>query len=344
MGKYIIKGVFALCLLFSACTQVDVCYDASHPHNIVVDVNYSWSNVTEPSDSMVIIACRPISAWACGYICSPKTANGKYIFNRPEWLADDSNDFSVRCGELMFATFNSNVENLVYLNVNNASAAAMGNVLVENRTCTLEKLPAEYAAYAEGWNELNSYAPYIIPCKGNLVYQKTDIMGVSKAPLTLDFEPKSAMKNVTVAVNVVTGGVQVDKVIGELSGVSYRLNMLKGNCVDGKTAKMLFEMKKSEADTYKADLSLFGVVANENAASYEGDGILQLAIHSTMPNGENKVFTARINLANTLFNIKEQLNCIGGELSIEPAASLVLNENGLSSVGNAGPFDDKWLY
>ena len=344
MRKYIIKGVFALCLLSTACTQVDICDDTLHPHNTVVEVSYSWNKAAAPSDSMVVYACRPINAWATGYMCSPRTANGRYLFNRPDWLADGSNDFSVRCGELLFATFNSNVQELDYVGVDDAAAVAGGYVCVEHKTYALDQLPAKYSSLAKGWSELNAYAPYIVESNEDFLYHKTAVMGVSKAPLALDFEPQSAFKNVTVAVNVVTDGVQVNKIIGELSGVSYSLNVLQAKCSKEKTAKILFEMSNAGADSYEADLSVFGVVANGNTTSYYGDGILQLAIHATMPDGVENVFVARINLANTLFNLRSQLDVIGGELRIEPAVSLHLGADGLSSDSNVGAYSDKWSY
>ena len=338
MIKYIIKGT--LCLLLAGCTSVDFCDDAQHPHSANVYVDYSWENVSVPTDSMVLIAYRPINDWKCVYMCSPLTAEGRYIFNKPEWLPASSEEFVVRTGELIFATFNYSKDAFKYNYVENCKAASFTSMSVEQKTCTLNELP-EYLT--KGWKEYNKYAPYIVG-DGNLVYRKVGLVGVPEDSYSLEMAPVSLMKNVTVSVDIVNSGVEIEKVVGELSGVCYGFNLVKGTCNTKKTAKMLFEMKKEESDAtvYSANLQAMNLVANKSRNSYKGDGILQLAIHTLLPDGGKKVYMARVNLMNTLFNVSEQLSGIGGDCAIKPSMALTVYEDRITAQQDASMYVDNW--
>lgn len=335
MIKYIIKGT--LCLLLAGCTSVDFCDDAQHPHSANVSVDYSWENVSVPTDSMVLIAYRPINDWKCAYMCSPLTAEGRYIFNKPEWLPADSEEFAVRTGELLFVTFNYSKDAFKYNNVENGKVAYMS---VEQNTCALDKLPGNLT---KGWNEYNKYAPYITGDE-SLVYSRIGLVGVPEDSYSLEIAPISLMKNVTVSVDIVNSGVEIEKVVGELSGICYSFNLVKGTCNTKKTAKMLFEMKKtsSDATVYSADLQAMNVVANKSRNSYKGDGILQLAIHTLLPDGGKKVYMARINLINTLYNAGIQLSGIGGNCTISPIIALTVDKDNLTAPQNASMYVDNW--
>ena len=338
MIKNVIRGT--LCLLLAGCTSVDFCDDAIHPHNANVYVDYSWENTAVPADSMVLIAYRPINDWKCAYMCSPLTAEGRYIFNKPEWLPASSEEFAVRTGELIFATFNYSKDAFKYYNVENCKAASFTSMSVEQKTCTLNGLP-EYLT--KGWNEYNKYAPYIIG-DGNLVYRKVGLVGVPEDSYSLEMAPVSLMKNVKVDVDIASSGVEIEKVVGELSGICYGFNLVKGTFNTKKTAKMLFEMKRDagSATTYSANIQAMNVVANKSRTSYKGEGILQLAIHTLLPDGTKKVYVARVNLMNTLFNVSEQLSGIGGDCTIKPSMALTVYEDRITAQQDASMYVDNW--
>ena len=222
MKIYTIKVIVALSVLFTACTRVDVCEDALHPHKASVSVNYSWDKVATPLDSMVLISYRPVEDWKCAYMCSPVTAEGRYIFNRPEWLSSDSDELSVRCGELLFITFNYDKNPFSYHNIESAEAVSKNEVGVSQKTYSLDNHPEEYA---RDWKNLNDYAPYVLQSE-DIVYQKIGPIGVPSDKFALNFEPRSIMKDISVAVEIINDGVEIEKVVGELSGICYSFNCI----------------------------------------------------------------------------------------------------------------------
>ena len=78
--------VMMVMFLLSACTEVDTCYEADHPHRTSVKFDFDWSGVypnTKP-DSMFVLANREINHWKCALAVSTTTLKGQYIFNAPE--------------------------------------------------------------------------------------------------------------------------------------------------------------------------------------------------------------------------------------------------------------------
>ncbi len=72
-------------LLAHACTEVELCEEATHPHSAHVVFDYTWNDAyTQVPDSMVIAAVRVMNLWKCGIICNHLTDSGRYIINVPE--------------------------------------------------------------------------------------------------------------------------------------------------------------------------------------------------------------------------------------------------------------------
>jgi hypothetical protein len=102
-------------------------------------------------------------------------------------------------------------------------------------------------------------------------------------------------------------------------------------------------MKKAEGDIYSAEFSAMSIVPNKKNNLYSGDGILQLQLHTIMPDGAKKTFTARVNLINTLFAVKEELESLGGSCAIKPLVALKVEKSGISAQDVSSPYVDKWL-
>lgn len=80
----LIITVLILIAAITACTEVDLCDDAEHPHRAHVIFKYQWNDDdTRLPDSMVIAAVRIMNLWKCGIICDHRTDSGRYIVNAP---------------------------------------------------------------------------------------------------------------------------------------------------------------------------------------------------------------------------------------------------------------------
>ncbi|MBQ8158669.1 MAG: hypothetical protein IJ081_06585 [Prevotella sp.] len=80
----LIITVLILIAAITACTEVDLCEEAEHPHRAHVIFKYQWNDDdTRLPDSMVIAAVRIMNLWKCGIICNHRTDSGRYIVNAP---------------------------------------------------------------------------------------------------------------------------------------------------------------------------------------------------------------------------------------------------------------------
>ena len=83
----LIIAVLILIAAITACTEVDLCDDAEHPHRAHVIFNYNWNpGDTRLPDSMVIAAVRIVNLWKCGIIYNHRTDSGRYIVNAPQTI------------------------------------------------------------------------------------------------------------------------------------------------------------------------------------------------------------------------------------------------------------------
>lgn len=79
-----------------ACTEVDLCEEAEHPHRAHTMFHFDWQGYTDRPDSMLIASIRVLNLWKCGIIFSTKAGDpnyGRYVYNppeiQPEWAYDE---------------------------------------------------------------------------------------------------------------------------------------------------------------------------------------------------------------------------------------------------------------
>lgn len=71
-----------LCLM-PACTDVDLCNDAEHPHTTPVSFDYDWSQSVQKTDSMYVIAYRVIKNKLYSMAVNSDNHQGHFIFGAP---------------------------------------------------------------------------------------------------------------------------------------------------------------------------------------------------------------------------------------------------------------------
>ncbi len=94
MRKFMMTYLTVMLLVVAICTscnttEVEICYDETHPHLALVDLQYSWDEEflkkNDTPDSMLVICHRVVNTWFCGYHSSTLSSDnkGEYIFNKP---------------------------------------------------------------------------------------------------------------------------------------------------------------------------------------------------------------------------------------------------------------------
>lgn len=342
-------------MLIASCnTEVELCNDEVHPHLAKVEVVYDWSEAGENfqrPDSMCVIAYRIIRSWGCAYqttsydaaTIKEKGSNKGYYLadskpqnyddwaaNSPEYgpgstTAEPGDAFLVKDGEYKFLTFafmnESPLYKYNYTTFNSMfSALKNKNLSVEYKTYSLDKLKDGIKAkYGKEWYDFNPYSQYVYDDATPVYYYYTDELqniAAANATNSVVLRPAPLTQDIIFNFGISTIGVDSVKVLAEVSGIPYKMNLMTGKLSTSKTYKMLFPVENKsttvEGDTkqfaYTGKASVLGLVSGYDPASKTGAGILQLAVYAYTHNAAGevkcKLYNVGTNLYNTIVNYK----------------------------------------
>lgn len=331
-----------------SCTEVDFCDVGVHPHVAKVDVEYNWENVSEPTDSMVVIAYRVVNQWTCGYMSTPYTSGntGRYIFNMldtVEVAANGTAPLWVKCGDLRFLTYSYDKDNSAfrYSNYVKPLAITYNDLSVIYKPFDLGN--ALQGELATEWKEINDYTKYVPYNPEQVYYNYTKIKKISVKDNIVEFAPKSILKNYEFSFNISAQDVNITRIVAEVSGIPSSFKFAKEITSDSQTYKTLFPVEK-EGSQYKANISVLGINVNKNPYVVKGNGILQLAIHTTSANGVSKVYNVMMNLYNTLYAqiAAERGGADPKNVKLDIAAPIVVTSSGVELPADDSALD-KWV-
>jgi hypothetical protein len=191
--------------------------------------------------------------------------------------------------------------------------------------------------YNKDWiEEFNDYARYIAtdikPIYRAINYhdeasQEYTVSVHANEEIEVDLYPQKVTQDIAISFPIYTDEeVMVDSIIAEISGIPRKMMVYTGVIVADTTYKMLFPVKIDQANTKKValeveengkvvkrtfvqtecmgDISVIGLIANQNPNHRTGAGILVLCIYSKTINEIGEVKTkaqyAKINLYNTI--------------------------------------------
>lgn len=320
-----------LCMMFGACTEVDLCYYDEHPHTAEVDIVYNWQNAPQPADSMVVMAYRVANEWTCGYMTTSDGGSGHYLFNQLDTVkvaTDGSAPLWTKCGELRFLTYSYSPTGVfVYSKLDDQTAILKNNVYVTYKEYALNS--AINSGLSEGWNELNTYAKYVPHApEENVYYEYTSPQNIVPGVVnTVDFTPKGILQNIDFNFDITAADVTIDKIVAEFAGVTKVFNLTRGKTGGSATCKTLFPVEKS-AKGYTGKIYVTGLDTNGKASGYSGVGILQLAIHATS-NGNTVVHNLQMNMYNKLQEYAVMNKVRQEHVVLDIAAPIVVTSSGV---------------
>lgn len=131
--------------------------------------------------------------------------------------------------------------------------------------------------------------------KANIHPEADTVITVSPRPLTQDM---------TFRISIETEpGVEITKVIGEISGVPETVQLMTGHISDSLTCRVPFEMVKAgsadAADFYEGTVCLLGLFPSRDATFVTGPGILEVSVTAKVGDNE-RTFHAGINLQKSI--------------------------------------------
>lgn len=331
MNKILNNIAFAVVasLSFAACTDVDLCTNAEHPHLGIVELTYDWNGI-EANDSMLVIPYRGMNKWSCVYECTPDGAKGSYIYNAPDsTVLNDT--LKVKAGELRFLTvsYDTDNEGFTYKNLNSLVALRDFNVAVQYRGYNLNNaiITDAYGNDVSVFKNLG-YKYVLNGDMFNPIYsQYTGVMNISPGVNAVEFSPKNILSNFDFKLDISAQDVTVNRVVAHLSGIPYRYNLQKEAPVADSTAAVLFDVNSLGASKYVGRATVTGLLRGADSETIEGDGVLALAITVTNAAGDVKLYKVVTNLYYYIPGF-ESLQ-YGDDREIEIDAPIVITNSGI---------------
>lgn len=268
------------CMLMVACkTDVDLCYESSHPHRAEVEFTYTWDEGVLRPDSMCVLANRIIGQWkssmvvgtnttpVIGYYFSTDIIPENYISDEFREYLDSAtianllyggfdfpvSKFIVRNGEYKFITFNMDTTAFAYDKLMDymLSPANEGRRLqdlnMEYKTYSKENNKGALRSLIASWTDYNPYADYIQPEMNPIYFDTTQVVRVETDVVAkVSFHPQPLTQNIDIYFNIKkdVSGVPfvIDSVRAEVSGIPKSINLSNGYLDIEHTAKMMFRM------------------------------------------------------------------------------------------------------
>ncbi len=298
--KYLVISL--ACILIAACTEVDICESELHPHIAKINVDYNWNNGITVEDSMIVFTYRIVNSWRSGFILDAETGLGRLLYDsadsiyKLDTVKNDRSSFYTKCGEICFTTFNYATSNK-NLSVPNVKQTVSSAAIRYKKVYSIEELATIEPALT-GWKQYNTYTDKYVPAISDDVYYQT-IMNAKieeGAINNVEFSPSGVLQDIELNLNIKSEGVNIEKVLAEVSGISAAFSLFQSSPIRSTTYKTLFELQNAGTSLYKGNMKVLGLVRSNSFTSLQGDGVLQVAIHTD--NG--KIYYAQMNMFNAI--------------------------------------------
>lgn len=209
------------------------------------------------------------------------------------------------------------------------------------------------------WKTFNDYTTFIEP-NATPIYRATNYHDEATQEYTVNIRsneervvelyPQRITQDISFSFPIYTDKeVTIDRIIAEISGIPRKMNIYTGVIVADTTYRMLFDVFPVREKTPEevvlnieyedgsvvgstfikqeciGNISVMGLMANQNASHRTGAGILQLCIYASVENdgGEkkSKVQYAKINLYNTIKKANLLIKNEQGEVMQNPGTN-----------------------
>lgn len=309
-----------LVFYFVACTEVELCKYVVHPHHSYLDFCFHWDEdyAENHSDSMMVIAVRPMNVMRYDFRVTAKETGNKGIMLSPDEERMKENDYEgedgkihqstndvlwVRPGIYKFVAFA--IESEAYEDCfevtdfindeTNEVNTDFSDLLITYRSFKVND-KAVTGKYGD-WKSYNTYSDYISSFVNpvymdHLNYIDVPIADEASNAVRLDFSPQPITQHVMFRMQIEKEeGVMVDSIIAEISGIPAAMELSTGLLRPEKSYKMLFKMGypslANREDSLhvsplvcSGELETTGIVRSANESLQTGPGILSLAVYT----------------------------------------------------------------
>lgn len=287
-------------LVIVSCGRFEYGYDESlssslRPNESELSFSMVWSNgLSSAPEEMSVMMSRKINALHYLYTLD---GSGRFITGDEE-----QKETVVSNGEYYLVAF-SNKDGFYdisgYTDFGSDISLSMKNIYA--------RLPAvaEYGDLAaEGMMDFNPYSGYVDEAEEPLYLYIDKNLRFPLSSGRVVMNPEDATRTLTVRMTVeAEEGVSVGRIVGILSGVPVKIQLMSGLVSGTETAKVMFEFvrkySKGGRDVYEGKVRVLGLFPSPDKSLVTGPGILQVSMFAGVEHEDTvveRVFYAGINL------------------------------------------------
>ena len=296
--------LLAAVAIYSACTEVELCGNAEHPHTLPLSIAFNWEEAyaEEKPDSMYMVFSRIINTRHYVYGVSSEGWEdvGAALESGPQ-----EEPMRVEGGDYIVMTVNKNhsqVELLEEDTFKADNAVRLDSLRLRVKGITHPDLPG---FDTQKWNNLNPAYTYI--ANTGRLFSSVERWGIA-AGASILMSPQPLTQRLTFRFSLglkESSEVVVERVACELSGVVDRISLStqKINEDDSRHSVCFMAEKVEGSDplspVYEGSVDVLGLFPNKSQASIYGAGIIQLSI-AVGKGEESRIHTVRLNLIHLL--------------------------------------------
>ena len=281
---YIIIGIASL--LWSACTDVQLCDVSVHPHLAQVSFKFNWGTLdkTKP-DSMYVIVSRPLNTYH-DYFSFPSV---------------NSSPVGMKSGEYFMVACNK--DSMVDIVNLNEFKTDFSNISLEDLALRMKSLKREEVPQLAGmdWIDFSPGYSYMANTGAFFADVQNYISIYTGNSAEISFFPKILTQNITIRLEIETdNSVQLEEIMAEIAGIPMDMNPYNGIVNEANLGKMIYSpdlaKRQDNVSTFEGTISVFGLVAGQDEKAVSGPGVLQIAVLAKSES-KKKIFRAGVNIS-----------------------------------------------
>jgi len=282
----------ALAVSAVACTDVRPLIPGDNYSDIPgVNVILDWTGLDDTArpDSVSVVLDRIVNSQHRWFDCSSEGCGPK-------------DSLKISCGEWLALALDENLQNISYYGLDEFRTS--DTTALKDITASVDTLPFAQIVNQRGLIDTNPGIPVYSPVSGMVCgFSKASVTGVYGAENNIVLQMEDLTAPVEFQFDIQEeGDVQVISVLGEISGVPGKANLMSREAVADKAGRTLFQFVKDSTKTnadgltgWIGDARVLGIVPPEDASTLLGDGILTVRLR-VMNAGSRKTFIASMNL------------------------------------------------
>ena len=296
----ILKAAAVLIIAIStSCTKVEYNGDKDTPTETFVRYTLDWAGQDEVPSELTVVMGRIINTVHFSFMLDSIGTITSVLENATMVACDTLTGLTIPNGEYYTMIFNKNTEayNIDgYDSFITDKSFSMRNMYVSAKDCSNDMF-TQIQEKASDFNPTQKYIKEVKPVWIDVV--KNNIH--PEIDTTIQLNPKPFTQQLTFRVSIkADDGVDIKKVVGMISGVPQRAQIMTGHISDTLTCRAPFVMAPIEStDIYEGSVCVLGAIPSIDPTYTTGPGIFEVLIEAVV--GEkSRIFHAGLNMMDSM--------------------------------------------